>query len=111
MKINEGNIFEAMRLVLPEHRAVMNLVTKEMSKRERPALTEDEYVQMQYVLAEALELERCVRVQLFRPYEDKVIMGVPSLKGNKLYLQTVAGYIELKSSDIVRIEMFDSDDR
>jgi YolD-like protein len=104
LKINEGNIFEAMRLVLPEHRAVMNWVTKEMAKRERPILEEDEYNQMQYVLGEALAAHQRVRIQLFHPYEDVYLCGIPACKGNTLYLYTEGGQVVLPMHQIMSIE-------
>ncbi|TDY37157.1 YolD-like protein, partial [Alicyclobacillus sacchari] len=54
MNIRDGNIFEAMRLVLPEHRALMAQIQRERTRRKRPALTEERLEEMQYTLSEAI---------------------------------------------------------
>lgn len=82
----------------------MKMVTKEMAKRDRPTLAEDEYTQMQYVIGEAIELQQRVRVMLYHPYEEFSLMGLPIFKGNKLYLQTDEGSVPLEIKEIVRIE-------
>ncbi|SFU94748.1 YolD-like family protein [Alicyclobacillus macrosporangiidus] len=84
--IRDGNIFEAMRILLPEHRATTQRYREWRSRRRPPELSADELSEMQYKLSEAIELRRPVRLVLFHPDEDVVIMGVPELKGGRLWL-------------------------
>lgn len=91
MRITDGNIFEGMRLVLPEHREVMQEMRSERKCRRPPELSEDELSEMQYVLAGAIEGRKVVRLTLFDPIQDEVLEGVPELKGGRLWLRQADG--------------------
>lgn len=106
MRLDEGNIFEAMRLVLPEHRAVMSFVAKQNSKRERPVLAEDQMEEMQYILAEALEQQRKVRITFYHPYDDVTLEGWISSNGTSLMIHTPEDIsVKLSIMDIIGIEL------
>lgn len=87
MNIADGNIFEAMRLVLPEHRELMERSERDLRKRPAPILTEDQYDEIQFVLSACLEERRVVEITLFDPYDDDVWCGTPMIKNGKLFLQ------------------------
>ncbi|KPV43165.1 YolD-like family protein [Alicyclobacillus ferrooxydans] len=104
MNINEGNIFEAMRLVLPEHRGVMSDWNRQRSASKPTALTEDEMEQIQYVLSEAVENRAKVRVTLFGDYGDMVLEGVPVYDG-RLRIVTDGGIQSVDVDRLIKAEM------
>jgi hypothetical protein len=106
MRITDGNIFEGMRLLLPEHREVMEEMQKEQKRRCRPELSEDELSEMQYALTEAMEQRRMVRLTLFGPVQDEVLEGVPEWRGGRLCVQTADG--RRVSLDVQRLLRVDS---
>lgn len=105
VRIDEGNIFELMRLVLPEHREMMERMKKKMQVHKIPVLAEDKMEQMQYTLQDALENEQPIRVTLYNPFEDEIHEGIPIMKGNKLYLSNGAGMLPLVIEEIKCLEM------
>ncbi len=104
MNINEGNIFEAMRLVLPEHRGAMSEWKRQRSKREPPVLSEDEIQDMQYILKEALENGSKVRLKLFGEYSDAVIEGVPFYDG-RLRAATDEGVLIVDVERLIAVDL------
>lgn len=100
MKINEGNIFEAMRLVLPEHRGVMKGWQSERSMRNAPTLSDDEIQEMQYVISEAVENGSRIRLTLFGSFGDAVVEGIPVYDGR---LKMVTDCEDVQSVDLRRL--------
>jgi hypothetical protein len=104
MKITDGNIFEAMRLVLPEHRELMRQSEQERTKRKQPILSEDEWTEMGYILGEALQYQYKIRVTIFDPTQNVVREGVPVIKNGELRLQTDEGIYRVPMKKVVKIE-------
>ncbi len=104
MRIQEGNIFEAMRLVLPEHRESMLHFERELRKLERPCLEADKQSDMHYILTNALSTGRQIRITLFDPYEDDTREGVPIIKNGKLFLTKHGETWPIAREQIVDIE-------
>ncbi|SFV10445.1 YolD-like family protein [Alicyclobacillus macrosporangiidus] len=103
--IRDGNIFEAMRILLPEHRATVERYRERRSRRRPPDLSEDELSEMQYVLAEAVEERKVVRLTLFGPIQDEVLEGVPELLGGRLWLSRTGGKrVPIDCRRLVRVE-------
>ncbi|WP_206832728.1 YolD-like family protein [Alicyclobacillus fructus] len=105
MNIRDGNIFEAMRMVLPEHRELMTQIQRMRAKRKRPVLTEERLEEMQYVLREG----RTVRVTVFTPERDVVLVGRVSVRGRELRVCTAAGVHIVDVRDVVEVEMVDAE--
>ncbi|WP_304595886.1 YolD-like family protein [Alicyclobacillus sendaiensis] len=104
MNIRDGNIFEAMRLVLPEHRALMVHIQRERARRKRPAVTEERLEEMQYALSEAIREGRAVRVTVFTPERDVVLVGRVSVHGRELRVRTVNGVRVVDVRDVIGVE-------
>ncbi|PWI56709.1 YolD-like family protein [Sulfoacidibacillus thermotolerans] len=81
MNINDGNIFESMRLVLPEHRRLMLDWKRQRNVRQLPVLSEDEAAQIHYALSEAIANGSRVRVTLYELQGDIVLEGILSFTG------------------------------
>ena len=103
MRINEGNIFEAMRLVLPEHRSIMADWNQQRDQRTLLALSEDEARVIQYTLSEAMARGATVRLTLFGMHGDEVIEGVPIYDG-RLKITTVDGVTEVNVERLIGVE-------
>lgn len=104
MRIIDGNIFEAMRLVLPEHRELMEQSKRELQKRKQPLLSEDELSEMECILRDSLEHGCKIRVTLFDPLENRVQEGVPITANDNLRLQTADGIYEIPLKKVVKID-------
>jgi len=105
MGINDGNIFESMRMALPEHRELMEQAKKARTKRKPPQLSEDEISEMQYVLSEAMEAGKQVRITIFEPNHDSSLAGIPMILGGSLRIQTETGIYPVILSKVVRLEI------
>lgn len=105
MRITDGNLFEAMRLVLPEHRDLMRQMEREGRKRKQPILSEDEWGEIEYGLKQALHQKSKIRIRLFDPYEDEIWEGVPIIKGNRVFLNMKNGMYEVPLQRVVKIEV------
>lgn len=104
MRITEGNIFEAMRLVLPEHRELMKRSGREESKRKQPVLSEDQQAEMEYILGEALRRKRKIRVTIFGAFQDMTREGVPFIKNGGLRLRADTGIVPIPVEKVTKIE-------
>lgn len=104
MGIQDGNLFEAMRLVLPEHRDKMKVVEKELQKRSKPKLSEDALREMADIFAECAANGQTVRITLFDEYEDDVWIGVPLIRNGRLFLQRGRELWPLPTERVVYIE-------
>ncbi|MFB5192012.1 YolD-like family protein [Alicyclobacillus fastidiosus] len=91
MKIDEGNVFEMMRLVLPEHRGAMSRYHNTKDRRTKPTLSQHEWEEMSYVISDAIDSASFVRLTLFGPIENEVCEGVPAMYAGELHLITDGG--------------------
>jgi len=103
--IHQGNIFEAMRLVLPEHKKKMGDLERETRKKMLPVLTEDEYSEMQYKLSEALERQKSIRVYLFDPFGNSSIEGLPFIKSGHLHIKTANDNKAVPIARLIHLEL------
>ena len=104
MNIVSGNLFEAMRLVLPEHRTMMAEREKAEQRKKQPMLSEDQKAEMHYRLTEALVNRQAIRVTLYAPYGEESYTGMPVLKGS-LYLRTEKGMMRLDLQRMIEITL------
>ncbi|GMA59362.1 hypothetical protein GCM10025858_38650 [Alicyclobacillus sacchari] len=111
MNIRDGNIFEAMRLVLPEHRTLMAQIQRERTRRKRPALTEERLEEMQYTLSEAIREGFAVRVTVFTPERDVVLVGRVSVYGRELRVRTVNGVRVVDVRNVVGVDTMNGQSR
>ncbi|GMA65683.1 YolD-like family protein (plasmid) [Alicyclobacillus fastidiosus] len=88
MKIDEGNVFQMMRLVLPEHRSAMNRYENEQIRQQSkpPVLSQHEWEEMSYVISDAIDAQSTVCLTLFGPLENEIWHGVPVMYAGNLHL-------------------------
>lgn len=91
MGITDGNIFEAMRLVLPEHRELMEQAKRKSNQVEKPILSEDELIEIHYSLSEAIENQTEVEVTIYHENSCQVLRGIPQVSNEVLHLNTPTG--------------------
>ena len=103
MNLSEGNIFEAMRLVLPEHRELMSDIEKMHQRTKRPTLAEDVMIEFEYLWKEAWHHQLPLSIVLFDPMRERVVSGIPLTSQNPLRLRTEHGCIMIQQEDILRI--------
>lgn len=105
--ISDGNIFETMRLVLPEHRARMEEFQREReaSERKLPVISQDRYVEFSVTIAEAIMNKDRIKVTLFGKYHDEHVEGIP-IMDQGLRLVTEQSVVEIPRKrviDVVRL--------
>lgn len=89
-KLLNENIFESMRLVLPEHRDLMGRSEMMPVAKAEPAEKFDEYryVGMMEILQEAIEngLEILVTLNSGKYQPAQVMVGQPQVRGERLFV-------------------------
>lgn len=103
MRINEGNIFEAMRLVLPEHRGAMKRWNQQRNIQKCPTLSNDEFEQMWFTVTEAIDTGRDVRITLFGEYGNTVWEGKPKAENGQLIIRTSEGVKRVITERLLKI--------
>lgn len=86
MGIADGNLFESMRLMLPEHRDVMTRLKREQQIKKKPILSQQKWEDIGYVISDAIEHQTSVCIQLFNSFEDEFLEGIPEARDGVLYL-------------------------
>ena len=76
MKINEGNVFEAMRILLPEHRVATEKYRQERDRPKPPTWDEQRLEELDVMLQEALVARNPVRIWTFTGGEEHSVQGV-----------------------------------
>jgi hypothetical protein len=77
MRIVDGNIFEGMRIILPEHREAMRRLETEAKRQPRPVLDEQKIEEMSRVLADAIQDQRPITVIVYKPYGADRVEIIP----------------------------------
>ncbi len=100
----DGNLFESMRLILPEHRVTQKSVERELSKQSKPVLSEDQYEEMQTTIVEAIENGSLVKLTLFGEYGNKTIVGHPIAGNGRLRLCIDEGTESVPLDKLIGVE-------
>ena len=77
MRIIDGNIFEGMRMIIPEHREAMVEQGRQQKRVERPILDQDKLEEMSRLLAEAILNPFAIKVSLYKPFGIETIHITP----------------------------------
>ncbi|GIM45230.1 hypothetical protein DNHGIG_07790 [Collibacillus ludicampi] len=77
MRIIDGNIFESMRIILPEHCEAMKRLEKEEKRQPRPVLDEQKIEEMSRVLADAIQDQRYISVIVYKPFGPDRVEIIP----------------------------------
>jgi hypothetical protein len=103
--VRYDNIFEAMRLVLPEHRARMGQYEREQeaNQRKKPVVSQERYAEFSLVIAEAVMEKAKIRITLFNKYGDECINGIPMMDRGRLRLATDEGVMEIPVKRVINV--------
>ncbi|KUO97435.1 YolD-like family protein [Ferroacidibacillus organovorans] len=104
MNITNGNIFAAMRLVLPEHRSAMETMERSRQRTPLPQLSEDRLEELQIEIAEAISSDAIVRITYWRDYAVCEAIGRCKISYARLFLFDAHQVIELLPNHILRID-------
>lgn len=104
MDIMSGNIFEAMRLVLPEHRELMRDVDQNESPYRRSELLDDVFEEYEDIWNTAYREHTELRIVMISAKGKRSINGVPVSLQPPLRLQTDHGCIMIQPEAILHLE-------
>lgn len=105
MKVGSGdNIYEGMRMIMPEHRDMMNRIAHDEKRRVRPILADDAIEEMGMILSEAVAEGKRIRVSVFDEWEDQVYEGVPVMRGQVMYVEDGEERHRVKMADVVGVK-------
>ena len=76
MKINEGNVFEALRILLPEHRAATVKYRQERERPKPPTWDEQHLEELDAMLQEAVVTKNPVHIWITTNGEEHSVQGV-----------------------------------
>ncbi|GGI98244.1 hypothetical protein GCM10010885_04760 [Alicyclobacillus cellulosilyticus] len=103
--IRDGNIFAAMRLLLPEHRATAETYRQQRERRQPPELSEDALTEMQFILQKAAARRKPVRLTLFDQAQDEMLLGIPEIRDGRIWIHTEDGRrLPLDGRRVLRVE-------
>lgn len=76
-KLTPGSnlLWESSRMMLPEHKEVLQRHQKELNKRIKPILDEQQVELVSQSIAEAMKQNKEVKIRIFHLYQDSYIAG------------------------------------
>lgn len=76
-KLTHGHnlLWESSRMMLPEHKELLQQHQQHIIKKSKPILDEQEIEQLESNIQMALSLQSLVQVTLFHPYEAVIVTG------------------------------------
>ena len=92
-KLRGNGIWEASRMMLPEHRAAIRTHRVKLAERVKPELDEQRVEELARALSEALVTGEEMSVTTFGAYEDETCTGVVEK------IDAIGKYVKLRSSD------------
>lgn len=77
-KLTQGHnlIWESSRMMLPEHKELLQQHQKQLVKKTKPILDQQEIEQLEKKIQEAIHMQSPVHITLFHPYETVILEGV-----------------------------------
>lgn len=109
-KLTQGHnlIWESSRMMLPEHKELLQQHQKQLVKKTKPILDQQEIELIEEKIKDAISMRTLVHITLFHPYETVTLKGViQTVDGSakQLKLLTMADEIEwISLNDVVDIE-------
>ncbi|MEN1969075.1 YolD-like family protein [Lentibacillus sp. N15] len=68
-------MWESSRMMLPEHKARIRQHQKELTKRTKPMIDEQQMTLFSQTISDAMKQDLDLRIQLFHPYHDRYVTG------------------------------------
>lgn len=86
MAVYDGDVFKHMKIMLPEHITKIRHLQREVQRRKKPELSEQQREEMEYAISEAIENETELRFILFNEFEDELWCGQPEIYAGALHV-------------------------
>ncbi|MDC3414475.1 YolD-like family protein [Aquibacillus sp. 3ASR75-11] len=104
--------WESSRMMLPEHKQVLQRHQKELNTKTKPILDEQQAVIISRRITDSINRNMNVKIQLFDPYQDSFILGkiqklVTEQGQMKVSCQDKVVWVRL--DDIIDIQMIEDD--
>jgi hypothetical protein len=92
-------------MILPEHKAGILRQQEEFRKKKRPILDEQRLEELSYIIREAVNEDREIRVRVFDEFEDGEISGrITKIEHNRIQVSSNWTKDWIPIEDIVSIE-------
>lgn len=75
LTLGSNLLWESSRMMLPEHKEVLQHHRKELNKRTKPILDEQQIELFSHNIWEAMKRNKVVKMQIFNLYQDSYIVG------------------------------------
>lgn len=100
----DGNLYESMRLILPQHRQKMEEYERDinMAKRQQPLISEHQYAEFSQTISDAILNQSEIEVTLFKKSGDEVITGIPYMDRG-LCIQTDIGKERIPTERVTNV--------
>ncbi|WP_336775320.1 YolD-like family protein [Paenibacillus sp. MMO-58] len=107
-KLSGNGLWESSRMMLPEHKERINQHMKELTRKKRPTLHEDEWEIILNNIGESLYERKTLEIHLFDPYGDRILTGVVSdvayhLKRFKVEEEGASEWVDFRELVSVRL--------
>lgn len=106
-KLYGNGLWESSRMMLPEHKEAILQKNRNMERRKRAILDEQEIERISRVLATSLQAGTTIRLRIFGEWEEREIHGTvtgTASGGGQVRLQTACGCEWISLQDIVVAE-------
>jgi len=75
-KLTGNGFWESSRMMLPEHKIALNENFKELKRRQRIELDDQEWQDISRIVYESMQQRRLIAIKMYHPFEDLQIVGV-----------------------------------
>lgn len=110
-KLQGNGIWEASRMMLPQHKERINEHRTTLEKKEKPVLHSDEKELLNQNISMSLYNRELIRVVIFGEYENREITGVVksiSEISSKFKLEIEEGYEWVDFDEVISIQLMES---
>lgn len=107
-KLSEGSnlLWESSRMILPEHKRVLQSHEKERNIRVRPQWDQQQVELFSEQITDAITMNETVKLELFDPYQQKILAGKITKvneQDQKFQLTHQTGKTWLSVQDLIKI--------
>jgi ABC-type uncharacterized transport system substrate-binding protein len=112
-KLTPGHnlMWESSRMMLPEHKQVLQRHQKELNKKTKPIFDEQQMEVFSRQISDSIRLRMNVKIQLFDPYKDSIfIVGKvrkSALDQGKIKVSCQNKVILVRLDEIIDIQMIE----
>ncbi|GAA0366783.1 YolD-like family protein [Bacillus horti] len=110
-KLTPGSniMWEASRMMLPEHRELIIQKRKEQNRKDRPIFDEQTLEYFSHLMSEASNKDQEITITIFDPYQETKIKGKLKkidLQLRQVKMETDNDFVWIKLEDILHIDYF-----